>query len=39
MIKQLIYLIGWETFTDGLKIYFNRHAWGNTKLTDFIGAI
>jgi aminopeptidase N len=39
MIKQLIFLIGWETFTNGLKIYFNKHKWGNTVLADFIGAI
>jgi aminopeptidase N len=39
LIKQLIFLIGWDTFTNGLKIYFQRHKWGNTTLPDFIGAI
>jgi len=39
MIKQLIFLIGWETFTSGLKIYFNKYQWTNTTLPDFIGAI
>ena len=39
MIKQLIFLIGWESFTAGLKIYFRRHSWSNTTLPDFIGAI
>ncbi len=39
MIKQLIFLIGWETFTNGLKIYFNKYQWTNTTLPDFIGAI
>lgn len=39
MIKQLIFLIGWDTFTAGLKIYFSRHKWGNTTLPDFIGSI
>jgi aminopeptidase N len=39
IMKQLIFLIGWETFTNGLKIYFQRHAWGNTVFKDFIGAI
>lgn len=39
MIKQLIFLMGWEAFTHGLKIYFKRHAWGNTELPDFIGAL
>lgn len=39
MIKQLIFLIGWETMTRGLKIYFARHKWGNTTLPNFINAI
>lgn len=39
LIKQLIFLIGWETFTNGLKIYFNKFKWQNTILPDFIGAI
>ena len=39
MIKQLIFLMGWETFTKGLKIYFKKHAWSNTQLPDFIGAL
>lgn len=39
MIKQLIFLMGWETFTDGLKIYFNKYSWKNTELGDFIGAL
>lgn len=36
MIKQLIFLLDWDTFCAGLKIYFRRHKWGNTTLTDFI---
>ena len=36
MIKQLIYLMEWETFCAGLRIYFKRHKWTNTKLEDFI---
>lgn len=39
MIKQLIFLLGWENFTHGLHIYFAKHAWGNTDLPDFIGAL
>jgi len=35
----MIFLIGWETFCNGLKIYFQKHKWGNTTLPDFIGAI
>ena len=36
MIKQLIFLLDWDTFCAGLKIYFRRHKWGNTTLPDFI---
>ena len=36
LIKQLIFLMDWNTFCAGLKIYFKRHKWGNTDLTDFI---
>lgn len=39
MIKQLIFLMGWDTFTSGLKIYFTKHKWTNTTLPDFIGAL
>lgn len=39
MIKQLIFLMGWETFTDGLKIYFDKYKWSNTELPDFIGSL
>lgn len=39
MIKQLTYLIGWDTFSQGLHIYFKKHAWKNTELPDFIGAL
>ncbi len=27
LIKQLIFLIGWRTFTNGLKIYFKNFKW------------
>ena len=36
LIKQLIFLMDWDTFCAGLKIYFKRHKWGNTTLDDFI---
>jgi aminopeptidase N len=39
MIKQLIFVMGWKKFTDGLKIYFEKHKWGNTELPDFIEAL
>jgi aminopeptidase N len=31
--------MGWDKFCAGLKIYFKKHAWGNTELPDFIGAL
>jgi aminopeptidase N len=31
--------MGWETFCDGLKIYFKKFSWGNTCLEDFIGCL
>lgn len=39
MIKQLIFLLGWENFSKGLYIYFQRHAWSNTVLEDFVLAL
>ena len=36
MIKQLIFLMDWEPFCAGLRIYFNRHKWSNTTLDDFM---
>lgn len=39
MIKQLIFLMGWETFCKGLQIYFKKFAWSNTELGDFIGSM
>lgn len=32
-------MMGWDTFCNGLKLYFKRHAWTNTTLNDFIGAL
>ena len=39
MIKQLIFLMGWETFCKGLHIYFKKFAWSNTELGDFIASM
>ena len=39
LIKQMIFLMDWDTFCVGLKIYFNRHKWQNTSLEDFIGCM
>jgi aminopeptidase N len=39
LLKQLIYQMGWETFSEGLKIYFKKFAWTNTTLHDFISSL
>jgi len=31
--------MSWETFTKGLKIYFNKYKWSNTELPDFINSL
>ena len=28
-----------EAFTAGLHVYFDRHAWGNASLADFLSAL
>ena len=38
-IKQLAYFTGAENFRDGLRAYFEKHAWGNSTRPDFTGAI
>lgn len=38
-LQQLHYLIGEEAFAKGLKIYFQRHAYQNTELRDFMSAL
>lgn len=39
MIKQLVFLMGWEAFTTGMKIYFKEFKWTNTSLHDFIACL
>jgi aminopeptidase N len=39
VIKQLVAAIGDDAFRDGLRTYFDRHAWGNASLEDFLGAL
>lgn len=39
LLKQLIFLMGWDAFTDGIKIYFQEFKWTNTTLHDFIGKL
>ena len=39
MLKQLIFLMGVEAFTNGIKLYFKQFKWTNTTLHDFIGKL
>jgi len=36
VIKQLIFLMGWEIFSNGLQIYFRKFKWQSATLADFI---
>ncbi len=38
-LKQLHYLVGEESFRNGLRQYFKKYAFKNTTLKDFIGSI
>jgi aminopeptidase N len=39
VLKQLVAYVGEEAFAAGLKTYFRRHAWGNTRLSDLLNAL
>jgi len=39
VLRQLVAWVGQEEFLSGCRDYFARHAWGNTTLTDFLGAL
>jgi aminopeptidase N len=39
VLKQLVAYVGDEAFVSGLRTYFRRHAWGNTRLSDLLGAL
>ena len=39
VIKQLVALVGEESFLAGLRGYFAANAWGNATLDDLVGAI
>jgi aminopeptidase N len=39
VLKQLAAWVGREPFLEGIQRYFDRHAWGNTQLTDLLGAL
>jgi aminopeptidase N len=39
VLKQLVAYVGQDAFFDGVRAYFKRHAWGNTRLSDLLGAL
>ena len=39
VLRQLVAWVGQEAFLHGCRDYFERHAWGNTTLADFLGAL
>ncbi|MFF0392770.1 aminopeptidase N [Kitasatospora sp. NPDC004615] len=39
VLKQLVAYVGQDAFFQGVRAYFKRHAWGNTRLTDLLGAL
>ncbi|MEO7118814.1 MAG: aminopeptidase N [Candidatus Limnocylindrales bacterium] len=39
VLKQLVATIGPDSFRDGMRLYFKRHAWGNATLADFLAAL
>ena len=39
VLRQLVAWVGQDEFLAGVRAYFKRHAWGNTELADFLGAL
>ncbi len=39
VLKQLVKHIGRDSFNEGMRLYFRRHAWGNATLADFLGCL
>ena len=39
VLRQLVAWVGQDEFLAGCRSYFERHAWGNTDLSDFLGAL
>ncbi len=39
VLRQLVAWVGQDEFLAGCRDYFERHAWGNTTLSDFLGAL
>ena len=38
-LRQLVAWVGEDEFVEGLRAYFAKHAWGNTRLTDLLAAL
>ncbi|MET9860210.1 aminopeptidase N [Streptomyces smyrnaeus] len=39
VLKQLVAYVGMDEFFQGVRAYFKRHEWGNTRLSDLLGAL
>jgi aminopeptidase N len=39
VLRQLVAWVGQDAFLKGVAAYIERHAWGNTELRDFLGAL
>jgi aminopeptidase N len=39
VLRQLVAWVGQDAFLAGCRNYFERHAWGNTELSDFLAAL
>ncbi|WP_234535918.1 aminopeptidase N [Streptomyces shenzhenensis] len=39
VLKQLVAYVGMDEFFKGVQAYFKRHAFGNTRLSDLLGAL
>ncbi|MBM9508366.1 aminopeptidase N [Actinacidiphila acididurans] len=39
VLKQLVAYVGMDQFFAGVQAYFKAHAWGNTRLSDLLGAL
>ena len=39
VLKQLVAWVGRDAFVAGVRVYVERHAWGNASLADFLAAL
>ena len=39
VLRQLVAFVGEDAFLAGVRTYFARHAWGNTRLADLLAAL